>query len=178
MIGYAAPGKAVTVGCAAMKSKLAAGAQAPDFELPSTTGEAVSLGSLRGEPFVLYFYPRDMTPGCTQEACDFRDAYRRLGVRVFGVSKDSLASHEKFRAKEKLPFPLLSDADNAVAKRYGAFGDKMFYGKKITGTIRSTFLVDAQGRIAAMWSPVKVKGHVEQVREAVQALGGGKKARG
>jgi thioredoxin-dependent peroxiredoxin len=158
-----------------MKSKLTPGAKAPDFTLPSTEGGDVSLADLRGERVLLYFYPRDMTPGCTQEACDFRDHYKKMGVRVYGVSKDSLASHEKFRAKEKLPFPLLTDADNAVAKQYGAYGNKMFYGKKITGTIRSTFLIDEQGRIAAMWSPVKVKGHVDQVLEAIKLLGGGAK---
>src|SRR5262245_57869240 len=107
MFGYAARVKAVTVGCAAMKSKLATGAKAPDFKLPSTDGGETSLSDLRGQPVVLYFYPRDMTPGCTMEACDFRDNFKRLtaaGVKVLGVSKDSLATHEKFRAKEKLPF--------------------------------------------------------------------------
>ena len=98
-------------------------------------------------------------------------------MRVYGVSKDSLASHEKFRAKEELPFPLLTDADNKVARQYGAYGDKMFYGKKITGTIRSTFLIDEQGKIAAMCSPVKVKGHVGQVLDAIKQLGGAKRAR-
>jgi peroxiredoxin Q/BCP len=160
-----------------MKSKLAPGAKAPDFTLPSTDGGEVSLKDLKGEKFVLYFYPRDMTPGCTMEACDFRDNFKRLGIQVFGVSKDSLGSHEKFRAKEKLPFTLLSDADNAVAKKYGAYGDKMFYGKKIKGTIRSTFLIDEQGKIAALWSPVKVKGHVDEVLETLKQLGGAKRAR-
>jgi peroxiredoxin Q/BCP len=160
-----------------MKSKLAPGTKAPDFTLPSTEGGESSLADLRGERVLLYFYPRDMTPGCTQEACDFRDHYKKMGVRVLGVSKDSLASHEKFRAKEKLPFPLLSDRDNAVAKQYGAFGDKMMYGKKVTGTIRSTFLIDEQGNIAALWSPVKVKGHVDQVIEAIKKLDGAKRAR-
>jgi thioredoxin-dependent peroxiredoxin len=160
-----------------MKSKLAPGAKAPDFTLASTDGDEVSLAELKGEKFVLYFYPRDMTPGCTIEACDFRDNFKRLGIKVYGVSKDSLASHEKFRAKEKLQFPLLSDPDNAVAKKYGAYGDKLFYGKKITGTIRSTFLIDEQGKIAAMWSPVKVKGHVDAVLETLKQLGGAKRAR-
>src|SRR5262245_19803657 len=118
MFGYAARVAGVTVGCRAMKSKLAAGAKAPDFTLASTDGDEVSLKALKGEEFVLYFYPRDMTPGCTIEACDFRDNFKRLGIKVYGVSKDSLASHEKFRAKEKLQFPLLSDPDNTVAKKY------------------------------------------------------------
>ena len=152
--------------------KLKRGAAAPDFTLPSTTGNDITLSDLRGKKVALYFYPRDMTPGCTQEACDFRDNMARLkkaGVEVLGVSKDSLASHEKFRAKEKLPFVLLSDSDNAVAKKWGAFGKKMMYGKPVTGTIRSTFLIDEDGKIAAIWSPVKVKGHVDEVLAAAQS---------
>ncbi|MBL8862435.1 MAG: thioredoxin-dependent thiol peroxidase [Planctomycetes bacterium] len=143
---------------------------APAFSLPSTSGRSVSTKELRGQRFVLYFYPKDDTPGCTREACDFRDNLARLGragVRVLGVSKDSLASHQKFREKYGLSFELLSDAGNAVARAYGAFGEKLMYGKPVTGVIRSTFLIDAEGRVERVWSPVKVDGHVEAVLAAI-----------
>lgn len=143
---------------------------APDFTMPSTSGKSVALSALRGKRVVLYFYPKDDTPGCTVEACDFRDNLVRvkgLGALVFGVSKDSLASHSKFRAKFELPFDLLFDEGNAVAKSYGAFGKKLMYGKLVEGTIRSTFLIDENGRIAAVWSPVKVEGHVDAVLAAL-----------
>lgn len=150
---------------------LEVGSKAPAFSLESTAGEKVSLASLKGKRFVLYFYPRDNTPGCTQEACDFRDNFARLkreGVEVFGVSKDSIRSHDGFRAKYELSFPLLSDPDNTAANAYGAYGQKMMYGKPVTGTIRSTFLVGADGKIEAAWSPVKVPGHVDAVIAAVR----------
>lgn len=143
---------------------------APAFALPSTSGRTVSSKELRGKRFVLYFYPRDDTPGCTREACDFRDNLARLGsagVAVYGVSKDSIASHEKFRTKYALPFELLSDEGNAVAKSYGAFGEKKLYGKPVVGVIRSTFLIGADGRIERVWSPVKVDGHVDAVLAAI-----------
>jgi thioredoxin-dependent peroxiredoxin len=146
------------------------GQAAPELNLPSTNGETRTLASLRGQKVVLYFYPKDDTPGCTREACDFRDNLGRLskaGAVVLGVSKDALASHEKFRGKYKLPFELLSDTDNTVAKSYGAYGQKMLYGKPIVGTIRSTFLIDEQGKVAAKWSPVKVDGHVDKVLGAL-----------
>ncbi|MGH9324897.1 MAG: thioredoxin-dependent thiol peroxidase [Vicinamibacteria bacterium] len=142
------------------------GDTAPSFRLASTGGREVSSSKLKRKKFVLYFYPKDDTPGCTREACDFRDnlgRIRREGVEVFGVSKDSLASHARFREKYGLPFALLSDDDNGVAKAYGAFGEKSMYGRKILGTIRSTFLVDEKGKIEALWSPVKVDGHVDRV---------------
>ncbi len=148
------------------------GQKAPAFSLPSTSGSKVSLGDFAGKQVVLYFYPRDNTPGCTVEACDFRDrdaALRKAGAVVLGVSSDSLKSHDGFRAKHGLPFDLLVDADNAVAKAYGAYGEKLMYGKKVMGTVRSTFLIDAAGKLAAIWSPVKVAGHAEEV---LAALGG------
>jgi len=147
------------------------GQKAPDFRLPSTDGGELALSELRGKKVVLYFYPKDSTPGCTQESCDFRDrdeAIRAAGAVVLGVSKDSIASHERFRAKYDLPFPLLSDADNRVAMAYGAYGEKNMYGKKVMGTIRSTFLIDEKGVIERVWSPVKVPGHAEAVLAAVR----------
>ncbi|MBL8696187.1 MAG: thioredoxin-dependent thiol peroxidase [Planctomycetes bacterium] len=150
------------------------GDPAPEFSLPSTSGKTVTLQSLRGRKVVLYFYPKDSTPGCTREACDFRDRMallQKAGAVVFGVSKDSLASHAKFIEAQELPFELLSDSDNAVGKAYGTFGEKIMYGKKVIGTIRSTFLIDEKGKLAAVWSPVKVDGHVDAV---IAALSGGK----
>lgn len=150
------------------------GDKAPEFNLPSSSGGKVSLSKLRGKQVVLYFYPKDDTPGCTKEACDFRDNLGRAkasGAAVYGVSKDSLASHERFRGKYSLPFELLSDEDNAVAKAWGAYGTKTMYGKKVLGTIRSTFLIDQQGKVAAVWSPVKVDGHVEKVLAALSGKG-------
>ena len=150
---------------------LTLGTKAPAFKLPSTSGGEVSLASLRGRKVVLYFYPKDDTPGCTVEACDFRDHLALLeaaGAEVLGVSKDPLAAHERFRSKHALPFPLLSDEGSAVAKAYGAYGQKMMYGKPVTGTIRSTFLIDEQGKVARVWSPVKVPGHVQAVLAALR----------
>lgn len=147
------------------------GDQAPDFTLPSTSGDDLSLASLRGKKVILYFYPRDNTPGCTTESVDFRDRYeeiQKLGAEVVGVSKDSMASHHRFRDKYELPFPLLTDADNEVAKRYGAFGTKKLYGKEVQGTIRSTFLIDEEGKIEKVWSPVRVKGHADAVLAALR----------
>jgi thioredoxin-dependent peroxiredoxin len=145
---------------------LNAGSLAPTFQLRSTAGRSVSSSDLRGKRFVLYFYPKDDTPGCTREACDFRDNLARLrtaGVEIFGVSRDSLASHDRFREKYRLAFELLSDEDNSVARAFGAYGEKNMYGKKILGTIRSTFVIDEEGRVSALWSPVKVDGHVDKV---------------
>ncbi|MBM3991099.1 MAG: thioredoxin-dependent thiol peroxidase [Planctomycetes bacterium] len=146
------------------------GQKAPAFSLPSTSGATVSLAALKGRKVVLYFYPRDNTPGCTTEACDFRDqhsALRKAGAVVLGVSSDSLKSHDGFRAKHALPFDLLVDAGSKVASAYGAFGEKLMYGRKVQGTIRSTFLIDEQGKLAAVWSPVRVQGHVEAVLAAL-----------
>lgn len=150
------------------------GDRAPSFKLASTGGGEVSSSDLKGRKFVLYFYPKDDTPGCTREACDFRDNLARLrreGVTVLGVSRDSIASHGRFRSKYQLPFDLLSDEDNAVARAYGAYGEKTMYGKKVLGTIRSTYLIDENGRVDRVWSPVKVDGHVARVLEHLR--GGG-----
>ena len=146
------------------------GQKAPAFSLPSTSGSKVSLGDFAGKQVVLYFYPRDNTPGCTVEACDFRDqhsALQKAGAVVLGVSADSLKSHAGFRAKYQLPFDLLVDEGSKVASAYGAFGEKLMYGRKVQGTIRSTFLIDEQGKLAAVWSPVKVQGHVGAVLAAL-----------
>ncbi len=155
---------------------LKVGQTAPAFTLLSTSGAEVSLASLKGKQVVLYFYPRDDTPGCTREACEFRDfdaRFKKCGAVVLGVSADNRAAHDKFRAKYKLPFDLLVDAGNEVAKKYGAYGEKTLYGKKVIGTIRSTFVIDAQGKLAAFWSKVKVDGHAEKVLTALNGVGVG-----
>jgi thioredoxin-dependent peroxiredoxin len=149
------------------------GQKAPDFTLPSAAGGEVSLKSLKGKRVVLYFYPKDDTPGCTKEACAFRDAQAKIkktGAVVLGVSPDSLASHEKFVAKYKLNFPLLADADKAVAKKFGAFGEKVMYGRKVVGMIRSTFVIDEEGVVRKVFPRVRVDGHDEKVLEALAAL--------
>ena len=146
------------------------GKAAPDFTLPSSEGGEVSLKGLKGKTVVLYFYPKDDTPGCTREACAFRDtqaAIKKKGAVVLGVSGDSLFAHEKFKTKYKLNFPLLSDPDKAVAKKYGAWGEKVMYGKKVQGTIRTTVLVGADGRVEQVFSKVKVDGHVASVLAAL-----------
>lgn len=148
------------------------GAKAPTFSLMASGDTKVALKDFLGKKVVLYFYPRDNTPGCTQEACDFRDnmgQLTKLGAVVLGVSKDSVASHDKFASKYELPFLLLSDPDNAVATKYDAYGEKNMYGKKVMGTIRSTFIIDESGKLTHSWSKVKVKGHVDAV---MAALGG------
>jgi peroxiredoxin Q/BCP len=150
-----------------------AGSPAPDFTLPSDEGAKVSLKALRGTPVVLYFYPKDDTSGCTTEACEFRDAWsdvKKTGVRLFGVSPDGIRSHEKFRAKFKLPFPLLADEDHAVAEAYGVWGEKSMYGRKYMGILRTTFIIDARGRIAQVFEKVKPAGHAGEVLAALKQL--------
>jgi peroxiredoxin Q/BCP len=152
------------------------GQKAPDFSLQSSDGKEVSLHDLRGKPVVLYFYPKDDTPGCTREACAFRDSFAAVKKKavLLGVSPDSVASHERFRDKYKLPFPLLADTDKAVAKRYGAFGEKVMYGKKVTGMIRSTFVIDGEGVVTKVFPRVRVDGHAEKVLEALTETAGAK----
>jgi thioredoxin-dependent peroxiredoxin len=149
------------------------GDKAPAFKLPSVEGGDVSLKDYAGRTVVLYFYPKDDTPGCTREACAFRDsqaALKKAGAVVLGVSPDSVEAHHKFRTKYKLNFPLLADADKTVAKKYGAFGEKVMYGKKVTGMIRSTFVIDGAGVVRKVFPRVKVDGHAEKVLEAVSSL--------
>ena len=151
---------------------LSVGDQAPLFVLPASTGEDMSLQALTGKTVVLYFYPRDNTPGCTTEACGFRDTYDILnvaGVEVLGVSADSLRAHTKFTEKYHLPFPLLSDADKTVATAYGAWGEKLVRGRPVVGMKRMTFLIDASGTIQHIWATVKPAGHAAEVLAAVQA---------
>jgi peroxiredoxin Q/BCP len=145
---------------------LKVGDSAPDFTLLSDKEEKVSLKSLRGKKVVLYFYPKDNTPGCTREACDFRDQYpkfEKLGVEVFGISKDSVKTHTKFKDKHELPFTLLVDDNADVCEAYGVINKKSMFGKTFLGITRSTFLIDEKGKIEAIWRKVKVTGHVEQI---------------
>jgi peroxiredoxin Q/BCP len=149
-----------------------AGEAAPDFTLPADDGGTVRLSDLRGKPVVLYFYPQDDTPGCTKEACAFRDRsadFEERGAVVLGVSPDDVASHGRFRDKFTLNFPLLADAGHQVAERYGAWREKNLYGKKSMGIQRSTFLIDREGKVRKVWKRVAVDGHDEEV---LKALGG------
>jgi len=149
---------------------LTPGTPAPPFELLSDSGDTVRLSDLRGRTVVLYFYPKDDTTGCTKEACEFRDHWRaveKAGAVVLGVSPDGVASHAKFRKKYQLPFPLLADPDHAVAERYGVWGEKSMYGRRYFGILRTTFVIDGNGRIARVFERVKPKGHAAEVLEAV-----------
>jgi peroxiredoxin Q/BCP len=150
------------------------GAAAPDFELPATGGRTVSSRSLHGKPFVLYFYPKADTPGCTKEACAFQEALPQLGkigIDVIGVSPDKMRPIEKFAEKFKLTFPLASDETHALADRFGTWVEKSMYGRKYMGMERSTFLIDRNGKIAKVWRKVRVTGHAAEVLAAAQALG-------
>lgn len=144
-----------------------------DFTCEATGGETVRLKTLRGKKVVLYFYPKDNTPGCTTESQEFRDLhgrFRKAGAVVLGVSRDSVASHEKFREKYDLPFPLLSDRDEKLCRQFDVIREKTMYGRKTMGVERSTFLIDEQGRLRQEWRKVRVKGHAAEVLEAVKAL--------
>ena len=149
------------------------GKAAPAFTLTDAEGKKVSLKDLAGKNVILYFYPKDDTPGCTKEACGFRDAWSELkkqGVVVLGVSADNAASHQKFATKYKLPFPLLSDPDRKVMTKYGAYGEKMMYGKKVTGVIRSTVWIGPDGKVKRHWARVaKAEAHPDQVLDALAA---------
>lgn len=149
------------------------GKKAPAFALESSKGGTVRLKDLEGKWVVLYFYPKDATPGCTTEAQDFRDAkdaFQKRGAIILGVSKDSLASHKKFADKQALDFALLSDPSGEVIEKYGAWGEKSMYGKKSMGIIRSTVLIDPAGKVRKVWPKVRVKGHVDEVLAALDDL--------
>jgi peroxiredoxin Q/BCP len=146
------------------------GAPAPDFELQSDEGETVTLSGLRGRPVVLYFYPRDDTPGCTTEACEFRNAYDRFrdqGVEILGVSPDTESSHQKFKSKYELPFTLLADPDHEAAEAYGVWKEKKRYGRTYEGVERSTFVIDADGKVARALRGIKAAGHAAEVLETL-----------
>jgi len=150
------------------------GKPAPAFDLPASGGRSVSLAAMRGKPFVLYFYPKADTSGCTREACDFQEALPALGqigIEVVGISPDPMPPIEKFAAKYDLTFPLASDAGKTMAEAYGTWVEKSMYGRKYMGMDRATFLVDAEGKIARIWRKVKVPGHAQEVLKAAQALG-------
>jgi len=148
------------------------GKPAPDFSLPATTGQTISLKQFKGKKtVVLYFYPKDETPGCTREACDFRDLnaeFEKFNTVILGVSTDGMESHQHFREKQHLPFPLLSDEDATVSKMYGVYKQKNLYGKKSMGIERTTFVIDRTGRIAQIYPKVKVEGHVADLLEFVR----------
>jgi len=153
---------------------LAEGKAAPAFSLESSEGKKVSLKDLKGKKVVLYFYPKDDTPGCTKEACAFRDAfkaYEDAGAVIYGVSPDDLKSHGKFINKFSLPFHLLADTDHAIAEKYGVWVEKSMYGKKYMGIERTTFVIDSTGKIARIFPKVKVDGHSDEVLAAVKAAG-------
>ncbi|MCH8307720.1 MAG: peroxiredoxin [Gammaproteobacteria bacterium] len=145
--------------------------QAPDFKCPATGDQTIHLKSLRGKKVVIYFYPKDSTPGCTTEGQDFRDLhakFKRQSAVILGVSRDSLASHEKFKAKQKFPFELLSDPDEVLCRKFDVIKEKTLYGRKFMGIERSTFLIDERGKLREEWRKVKVKGHAAEVLEAVK----------
>lgn len=150
------------------------GDPAPDFSLPASGGRTASLAAMKGKPFILYFYPKADTPGCTKEACAFEEAgatLGKMGLNVIGVSPDKMKPIEKFADKYKLTFPLASDEDHAVAEAYGSWVEKSMYGKKYMGIDRSTFLIDAEGKVAKAWRKVSVTGHVDAVLKAAREIG-------
>ncbi|MCQ4087295.1 thioredoxin-dependent thiol peroxidase [Saccharibacillus sp. JS10] len=147
------------------------GEQVENFTLPAAGGKEVSLSDYRGKKLVIYFYPKDMTPGCTQQACDFRDSdsyFKSQNAAVIGISADDLKSHEKFENKYELPFPLLSDTDHTVSEQFGVWQLKKNFGKEYEGIVRSTFLLDEEGVLIREWRKVKVSGHVDEVLQALK----------
>lgn len=145
----------------------------PALELPATGDKTIDLQSLKGKPCVIYFYPKDNTPGCTQEGEDFRDMYtdfQKAGCEIFGVSRDSLRSHENFKEKYSFPFDLISDGDEEMCNAFDVIKEKNMYGRKVMGIERSTFLFDTEGKLHEVWRKVKVKGHAAQVLETLQSL--------
>ena len=149
------------------------GKKVPNFALPATGDQTIKLADLKGQRVVLYFYPKDSTPGCTREGQDFRDAqakFKRANTLIFGVSRDSLKSHENFKAKQGFKFELLSDADETLCKLFDVIKEKNMYGKKVMGIERSTFLIDDKGVLRQEWRKVKVEGHVDEVLQAVKGL--------
>lgn len=154
-------------------AKIAVDKTVPNFSLPSTSGQSWSLADAAGSKLVVYFYPKDMTSGCTLESQQFRDlhaAYRRASITIVGISRDAIASHKKFREKERLPFDLLADEDEKVCRLFDVIHEKSLYGRKYMGIERSTFLIDAQGVLRREWRKVKVQGHAEEVLEAAKSL--------
>jgi peroxiredoxin Q/BCP len=154
-------------------SKASLGKPVPDFTLPATGGKDISLSDFRGKNVVIYFYPKDSTPGCTTEGQDFRDSihtFRRRNTVILGISRDSIKSHENFKAKQEFPFELLSDAEEQACRLFDVIKEKNMYGRKVLGIERSTFLIDAEGVLRREWRKVTVSGHVEEVLEAVKAL--------
>ncbi len=154
-------------------SKVEVGKKVPDFKLPATGEQTITLSDLRDKNVVVYFYPRDNTPGCTLEGQDFRDQinkFRRRKTVVLGISRDSIKSHDNFKAKQKLPFDLLSDADEKVCRLFDVIREKNLYGRKVLGIERSTFLIDGKGVLRREWRKVKVKGHVDEVLEAIKQI--------
>ncbi|THF78757.1 thioredoxin-dependent thiol peroxidase [Cohnella fermenti] len=153
-------------------TQVSIGQAVPDFVLPSSTGENVRLSDYQGRKVIVYFYPKDNTTSCTQEACDFRDAhpqFEEAGAVVLGISPDPVKSHLKFIGKHELPFQLLSDPDHEVAELFGVWQEKTMYGRRYMGIVRSTFLIDEQGKLVKEWRGLRVKGHVEAVLEAAEA---------
>lgn len=154
-------------------SSVILGKKIPAFALPATGGQTIKLADLKGKNLVLYFYPKDSTPGCTTEGQDFRDNYdefQALNTEVLGVSRDSLKSHENFKTKQSFPFELLSDSDETLCRLFDVIKEKNMYGKKMMGIERSTFLIDGKGTLRAEWRKVKVAGHVNEVLNAIKAL--------
>jgi len=160
-----------------MSDWLEEGSKAPSVTLTADDGSKVKLADLKGSPVVLYFYPADDTPGCTREACAFRDRWselKKLGAKIYGISPDDVASHVKFKSKYKLNFPLLADPEHHVAEKFGAWREKNMYGKKRMGIVRSTFLIGPDGVVKKVWRSVKVDGHDDAVIKAIKELGAAK----